>query len=88
MFAESNFKLRQVQDLLVELIAEIDVTLEKIQASPRPQPVQDGNGAGGKPDSLQSVIRQREVLMSVAIMLADVRLEWRGERQYLEDGKA
>jgi hypothetical protein len=87
MFAESNFKLRQVQDLLVELIAEIDVTLEKIQASPRAQPVQNGDGRGGESDSLSRIIDQREVLMSVAIMLADVRFDWREEPQHLHDGK-
>jgi hypothetical protein len=88
MFAESNYKLRQVRNLLVDLIAEVDVALEEVQAARRATPALDGDGEGGESESLGEILRQREVLISVAIMLADVRLEWRGERQYIEDGRA
>jgi hypothetical protein len=73
MFAETNEKLQQTKDLLVDLIAELDMALEDLRAL---QGVDlAGDGIGSEPEQVRSVVRQREVLINIAAMLAEVRFE-------------
>jgi hypothetical protein len=80
MFLETNEKLQQTKDSLVELIAELDMVLEDLRGL-------DGNafgsdGPGSEPEYLRKVVRQREVLLNVAAMLAELRFERSAEAKW------
>jgi hypothetical protein len=79
MFTETNEKLQQTKDLLVDLIAELDLVLEDLRDIRGDVAATDGMDRGL--ESVRKIARQRDVLMNVAAMLADVRFEWSQEPQ-------
>lgn len=85
MFTEANEKLQQTRDLLVELIAEIDVVLEDERLAHRGNSGRDGHdgiaGHDGDPPHVRRLARQRELVLTVASVLADMRFETGRETQ-------
>ncbi|HEX3601340.1 MAG TPA: hypothetical protein VHU84_14405 [Lacipirellulaceae bacterium] len=79
MFRECNVKLAQTRELLVDLIAELDVALQDEREAR--QEIAKHDGADGDSDYARKLAQQREVLMSVATMLADMRFERSREPQ-------
>jgi hypothetical protein len=84
MFTESNVKLQQTRDLLVELIAELDLVLEEVRTLRRDTPV--NGGVDGESDYLRRIVLQREQLVNVAMQIADMQFEWRNEPQHQGEG--
>jgi hypothetical protein len=76
-----NENLQLAKDLLVDLIAELDVLLEDVRDERETAAAHDG--VDGEPEYIRNIVREREVMMDVATMLAEVRLEWSGEPQPL-----
>ncbi len=73
MFTESNEKLQQIKELLVELLAELEMTLEEVRAMRRDHAASDREN--GKPDWVQKIYGQRDTLITVALLLADMRFD-------------
>jgi hypothetical protein len=84
MFRKSNEKLQQTRELLVELIAELDMVLHDVrEAKDLRLGLSEVNGhngeADGHPDWVEKIARQREALLLVATTIADMQFEWPAE---------
>jgi|1186.fasta_scaffold670634_2 hypothetical protein len=76
MLTETNEKLQQTKNMLVELIAELDMAMEDFQAL---QGVELAAGDIGNVEEIVGrLMRERKVLMNVASMLAEVQFDWPG----------